>query len=115
MLSTALLLLLPSLIAARSKVPDFPMTFGEMQVQAGYYTDDGKYLGGLPKAQGPSLETYECQTYRNARGSANSTICMEWKADESAGSEFQVSCDACDFAKPFWCIPKILKIRIHQP
>lgn len=87
---TALLLLLPSLIAVRGEVPDFPMTFAEMQVQAGYYTEDGKYLGGLPKADDLSREIYDCQHYQNASASTNSTVCMEWRADESVGGTFEV-------------------------
>ncbi|CAB1105388.1 unnamed protein product [Ectocarpus sp. CCAP 1310/34] len=79
--STFVFLVLSSFLGiVRGEFPDYPMTFTDMKVLAGYYTEDGK-------------EIYECATdgfFYPTDTMANSTdgeatACMEWRADESAG------------------------------
>lgn len=98
-MSTVLLYLLPGIVlVARGELPDFPKTFREMKVEAGYYTAEGKYLGGIPRADSLSREIYECEDYHipeNATG--NATTCMQWRADESAGGTFQVGSCECKY------------------
>ena len=78
--------------AVRGELPYyFPMSFGGMEVAAGYYTADGKYLGGLPKADPLSREIFDCQDYYfPENGTANATLCLQWEANEAAGDVFQV-------------------------
>ena len=88
--------LLAGTIATRGEIPDFPMTYGEMTVAAGYYTPDGKYLGGLPKTDNLNREMYDCQDYFfSGNGTGNATACLQWAVDESAGDEFQVGVCRC--------------------
>lgn len=96
-----LYLLLGIVLVARGELPDFPMTFREMEVHAGYYTAKGKYLGGIPKADKLSREIYECKDYHIAEnGTGNATTCLQWRADESAGGSFQVGSCECRFMAP---------------
>lgn len=101
-MSTVLLYLLPGIVlVARGELPDFPMTFWEMKVQAGYYTAEGKYLGGIPKADSLSREIYECEDYHfPGNETGNATTCMQWRADESAGGSFQVGSCECKYPAP---------------
>ena len=70
-------------IFARAELPDYPLTFGEMKVLAGYYTAGGKYLGGRPKAAKQERQgAYECLAFNggvpgNESARASPTVCME--------------------------------------
>lgn len=119
------LILLPLLLStfvshARGEFPDYPMTATEMKVIAGYYTEGGKYLGGIPKFDGLSKEIYECldddyfittandTSATNATSSAANTsyatACMQWRADESAGGTFQLgSCECKSVQSEAYC------------
>ncbi|CAN0526513.1 unnamed protein product, partial [Ectocarpus sp. 8 AP-2014] len=108
------LVLLSSLGIVRGEFPDYPMTFADMKVLAGYYTEDGKYLGGIPKADGVSREIYECATdgffyptdtiANSTEGTGEATACMEWRADESAGGTFQLgSCECKSVDNDAYC------------
>ncbi|CAM9281965.1 unnamed protein product, partial [Hapterophycus canaliculatus] len=74
---------------AGAELPDYPMTLGDMEVLAGYYTSDGKYLGGIPHFDGLSHEIYECTDFLyaelNNTAASNATVCAAWSADESYG------------------------------
>lgn len=51
-------------IFARAELPDYPLTFGDMAVLAGYYTADGRYRGGRPEAAKQKRRgAYECLAY----------------------------------------------------
>lgn len=95
----------------RGEFPDYPMTFTEMKIKAGYYTESGKYLGGIPKYEDLSKEIYECinddyfystanattagNDTSSAANNGQATACMEWRADESAGGTFQLGRCEC--------------------
>lgn len=118
-------LLLPLLLSsfvknAQGEFPDYPMTVTEMEVMAGYYTEGGTYLGGIPKLDDLSKEIYECldddyffaavneTTVTNATSSATgttyATACMHWRADESAGGTFQLgSCECKSVQNEAYC------------
>lgn len=87
--------IMPSLAMAMAALPEFPMTFHEMEVKAGYYTENGKYLGGIPKADSISHEFYRCQNFNLPNKASNVTACMEWKADELFGEELEGSTCKC--------------------
>ena len=80
------------IIAVRGELPDFfSMSFGEMKVVAGYYTANGKYLGGLPTADPLSHEIHVCEDYYfPENGTGNATLFLQWEANEAAGDEFHV-------------------------
>ncbi|CAM9858132.1 unnamed protein product [Ectocarpus fasciculatus] len=110
----AFLVMSSSVGIAWGEYPDYPMTFADMKVLAGYYTEDGKYLGGIPKADPVSKEIYECAsgTYvypndtvsNSTDGTGEATACMEWSADESAGGVFQLgTCECTSIANPSYC------------
>lgn len=83
---------------ARAELPDFPMTLADMEVLAGYYSADGKYLGGMPKAHTLSREIYECTDFQYSEPSntaSNATYCTGWSADESYGGGFQLGDCEC--------------------
>ena len=96
---------LARIIVVRGELPDFPMSFGQMKVVAGYYTADGKYLGGLPKADTLSREIYDCQDYYfPENGTANATLCLQWEANEAAGDVFQVGeCECRSVVSEAYC------------
>ncbi|CAM9772153.1 unnamed protein product [Scytosiphon promiscuus] len=95
---------------ARGELPDYPMTMTEMKIATGYYTESGKYLGGIPKAEDVSREIYQCvdddffyttvnDTDNNATATTTAeyaTVCMEWRADESAEGTFQLGSCECE-------------------
>lgn len=85
---------------ARAELPEFPMTLADMEVLAGYYTADGKYLGGIPKAHTLSREIYECSDFQYSEPNntaSNATYCTGWSADESYGGGFQLGDCECKF------------------
>lgn len=90
-----------SLGIVRAELPDYPMTLRDMEVLAGYYTADGKYLGGLPKPDTLSREIYQCTDFQYSEANntaSNATFCMSWSADESYGGGFQLG--TCDCKSP---------------
>lgn len=75
-------------------LPDYPMSRKQMEVRAGYYTEDGKYRGGLPHHI-ENKKSYECTAFNSDNvGSGtsvnttegNATVCMTWTAN-MPGSE----------------------------
>lgn len=85
---------------AGAELPDYPMTRGDMEVLAGYYTPDGKYLGGVPEFHGLSRELYQCTAFLYAEpndNATNPTVCNAWSADESYGEGFQLGTCECKF------------------
>ncbi len=119
-LPTLLLVLTSFIGVTRGEFPDYPMTFTEMKVKAGYYTESGKYLGGIPKYEDLSREIYECINDDYFYPSANTTTavndttsatndgyataCMEWRADESAGGTFQLgNCECKSIHNDAYC------------
>lgn len=87
----------------RAELPDYPMTLADMEVLAGYFTGDGKYLGGLPKAHTLSREIYQCTDlhYSEVNNTAsNASFCTAWSADESYGGGFQLGTCDCKYPAP---------------
>ena len=37
------------LLGVDGQLPDYPLSDQELKVNAGYYSPEGKYLGGIPK------------------------------------------------------------------
>lgn len=107
MVARVIVLLFSLMVVARGSLPDFPMTFNEMKIKAGYYTENGKYRGGLPKADALELEIYECLEYTDGIATignataidvSNDTItCIEWRADESGGGTFELGSCTCKY------------------
>ncbi len=106
---TAALFVLAVFGAARAELPDFPMTLDEMEVLAGYYDADGKYLGGLPEPHDLSREIYQCTDFHYPEANitvypeanitvSNATYCKNWSADESFGGGVQSGTCECKFA-----------------
>ena len=68
---------------AWGELPDFPLSTKEVKIRMGYYTEGGKYLGGVPKFANEdglyqcSHFNYELGTYNTASGK-NATVCMSW-------------------------------------
>ena len=66
-------------------LPAFPLSTKEVKIRMGYYTEGGKYLGGVPKYDEDygiyqcSDLNYELGTYNTASG-GNATVCMSWAA-----------------------------------
>lgn len=89
---------------ASTERPEFPLTKRELEVRTGYYTESGKYLGGVPEWDNEH-EYYECQGYNiddgNGTSSAanadplNATVCMEWVANEASSGEFEKGICLC--------------------
>lgn len=84
------LALLPITIVL-SILPDFPLSNKQLKSRAGYYTDGGKYLGGIPWLE-TEIELYECTD-------GNATVCMSWTATESSSDEHEVGTCSCQSVK----------------
>eukprot|EP00904_Undaria_pinnatifida_P003186 jgi/Undpi1/12869/HiC_scaffold_7.g02536.m1 len=69
-------------------LPDYPLSTKEVKILTGYYTEGGKYLGGVPKySKDEDIYTctdlnYEFGTYIVASG-GNATVCMSWTAKQN--------------------------------
>lgn len=81
---------------------DFPMTDKEHKIAAGFYSESGRYKGGIPKRSG-ELETYVCSEY--AYDSTNSTAiaCVEWSVNEFGGGETETGSCTCGFFNDRFC------------
>lgn len=80
--------LLLSVRGVRGDSPDYPLSTKEVKIRTGYYTEGGKYLGGVPKySKEGDVYTctdlnYEFGTYNTASG-GNATVCMSWTAKQN--------------------------------
>lgn len=79
--------------------PDFPLTKGELKVKAGYFTESGKYLGGIPKFDN-EIEYYDCLEYAvtntsSAATNTSSAPCVNWIANEAGGGEYELGECTC--------------------
>lgn len=79
--STPLALALLCSKGARSELPDYPLDDRGLETRADYFTEEGKYLGGIPEhSEAQSL--YNCtqlnfdQSYNVTVG--NDTACISW-------------------------------------
>ena len=111
------LVLLPATVAvfAVADSPDFSMSKHEMVVAAGYYTEGGKYIGGLPRF-GSEIESYECLSFISASNGTtttsssvsngsidididididNAAVCMQWSATERSDDEAEIRLCTC--------------------
>ena len=82
---------------------DPPYADGELQVRAAYYTENGKYRGGIPKTDS-EYELFGCTEliyYNNNATSAdsstvrNATACVRWASDEVSTDEYKVDRCSC--------------------
>eukprot|EP00903_Cladosiphon_okamuranus_P019187 g17648.t2 len=67
-------------------------------VLAGYYTADGKYLGGVPEFHTISREIYQCTDFEYSEASnttSDAVYCKAWSADEYFGGGFQLGTCEC--------------------
>jgi len=81
---------------------DFPLSDKEHKIAAGYYTESGRYKGGIPKRSG-ELETYVCNEY--AYDSTNSTAiaCVDWSVNEFGGGETETGSCTCGSFNDRYC------------
>ena len=83
-------------------LPDLPLSDSELKVHAGYYTDGGKYLGGIP-GYNNMYEMFDCIdylydfSYGNAGGIAQ--VCKAWIASEVGSTEYDVARCSCESIK----------------
>lgn len=90
--------LFSSCLLARGQLPDYPMTIREMETEAGYFTEGGKYLGGIPSPDSVRHRIYECENYYHAgNDTSNGTVCVEWRVDKSAGATTPLGSCECTF------------------
>lgn len=96
--STLLALAFLPTMGVRAWLPDYPLSGREVQAKGGYYTDSGKYLGGIPKYD-DELEQYGCTAYnRNSTcyvAGSNATACLTWTANEIGTDEYEVGTCYC--------------------
>lgn len=79
------------------QLPDYPITYGEMKIKAGYYTERGRYLGGIPKANKVRSKFFDCEDfYSAANASSNATACMKWNMYDSEDSTHRRSSCECE-------------------
>ena len=93
-----------------SVLPDFPLSDGEIQTRARYYTEAGKYRGGYPKYEN-AFQIYECTEFDsdiasattdgNATttitdgGESNATVCMAWTSNEGDSETYEIGKCSC--------------------
>lgn len=85
--------------------PGFPLGEHELKARAGYYSNSGKYLGGIPKHR-TQFNSFACTefNYENSHDAPlgnEKTVCLSWTENKvsSAESEFGMcSCDALTIA-----------------
>lgn len=102
-LATALLVGMQFIgISSASRLPEFPLSDSELKVHAGYYTDGGKYLGGIPGYKN-MYEMFDCTeylydfSYGNAGGIAK--VCKTWIANEVSSTAYDVARCSCESFK----------------
>lgn len=83
-LMAVLLLHLLAIDGVEGAVPEYALTDKELKIEAGYYTESGKYRGGIPKFN-EIPEVSVCSEN-------NATICMEWDSKESDNDDEYYVC-----------------------
>lgn len=69
-----------------SALPDFPLSKREIDIWAGYYTEGGKYLGGIPRYDNED-EFYECTEFNSNNGVAITSTIDGSASSTSDGAE----------------------------
>lgn len=88
--------------AVRTSLPDLPLSDRDLNVRAGYYTDTGKYLGGIP-GYNNMYEFFDCTeymydfSYGNTGGIA--TVCKTWVANEVGSQRYDTARCSCQSIK----------------
>lgn len=93
-----------------SVLPDFPLSSREIEIRARYYTENGKYRGGIPRFEN-ALQLYECtEVYSDSTiattdgnatttttdgGEGNATVCMAWTANASGPEVYEIGKCSC--------------------
>lgn len=85
-----------------SALPDPPYDDRQLQIRAGYYTYNGKYLGGIPKIEseyelfGCTEFIYDNNNVTSENGTVeNATVCARWTADEVNSDEYKKDRCSC--------------------
>lgn len=92
--STGKCLLFSFFVVTRGELSDYLMSFGDMKVMAGYYTAEGKYLGGIPRKEYLHQEhgIFGCKEgfFAEANGTTEVTpaACLEWRGDQWASAKW---------------------------
>lgn len=97
LLTSTIIALLPE-NSGSSALPDYPLDDKGLETRADYYTQSGKYLGGLP-SHSDGAAVYNC-TELNFDQSFNSTVsndtaCISWTADVAGSPEREVGRCSC--------------------
>ncbi len=81
---------------------DFPLTDKEHKIAAGFYSESGRYRGGVPK-RSSEVEKYICNEY--ALDSTNSTAiaCVDWSVNEFGGGETETGSCVCGSFNERFC------------
>lgn len=83
-----------------SVFPDFPFDEDELKIRTGYYSNSGKYLGGIPK-HSTEFKRFECTefNYENSHDAPlgiETTVCLGWTEEVIGSSERAVVMCSCD-------------------
>ena len=85
----------------RSAFPDYPFDNGELKTRAGYYTEGGRYRGGIPQFDN-IYELFACTelNYEDLSDAAwgNATVCMTWTSNKVGSYESQFGRCTCQSA-----------------
>lgn len=85
----------------RSDFPDYPFHNGELKTRAEYYTEGGRYLGGVPLYDN-TYHTHDCAelNYESVSDAewGNATVCMTWASNEVGSYESQFGRCTCQSA-----------------
>ncbi|CAM9267198.1 unnamed protein product, partial [Laminaria digitata] len=91
--------LLPAIVRVQGSLPDYPLSGRELKARSSYYTDGGKYLGGIPKYD-DELEMYGCTGYNTNSTcytiDTNATACTAWTANEVGSDEHEEGSCSCE-------------------
>ena len=103
-MKTGYLLLTLSLLltkGTRSSLPEYPFDSGELKTRAEYYTEGGRYRGGVPQFD-DNYEVKACTdlSYEKLSESVwgNATMCMAWTSNGVGAYESQLRRCTCQSA-----------------
>ncbi|CAM9835215.1 unnamed protein product [Discosporangium mesarthrocarpum] len=80
---------------------DVPLSERELKTRAGYYTTEGKYLGGIPDISWDlKSELYLCKDFSPH---INPTICTSWTTTESSDTAAESGTCTCRHGNGLYC------------
>lgn len=83
---------------ARSELPDYPLDDRGLKTHADYFTEDGKYLGGIPKhSDAQSINTCTELNFDHSYNATvgNDTACISWTTNVFGSPENEVGRCSC--------------------